>query len=197
MQITAVVQGTSALLGTVKLRRYVDIGLAQILEYADGHYVDLDFWITSHTARSIIVQQVIVSAPGPKNSPCAAPAPLITFHFDSIALPEAHPKKSGEEELTAVLRVRQEGSSESQQAYHVAGSYRYDPCGPTIVKVAIPYSFTLDRADQNQPRRIRIELPTAIQIKGSGAVWPDWHNASLRTVLEGGETINATTQTKK
>jgi hypothetical protein len=196
-QITAVVQGNRALLGTVMLRRYLEIGLAKVLDYADGQHVNVDFWVTSHTKRSLIVQGIVVSAPGPKNSPCAAPAPLLTLQFDSIAIPDFQPHITAEKPIAATLHIRQDSLAESPHAYRVAGSYRYDPCGPTTLKVAVPYSFTLDAADQDSPRRIRLELPLKISVGHSDVVRPEWRNASLRVVLDGGETIDARSESKQ
>jgi hypothetical protein len=142
-QITAIVQGDRALLGTVNLQQYLEIGIAKVLEYADGQHADVDFWVTGHTTRSLIIQGIVLSAPGPKNSPCAAPAPLLTLQFDSIAIADLQPHIAGERPISAILHIRQESFAESPHAYRVLGSYRNDPCGPTTLKVAIPYSFTL------------------------------------------------------
>ncbi len=195
-KVSAIVQGRRALLGTVELKRYIELGPITTLELANGQSSYIDFWITSRTSRSLKIQQVIVTAQEPRNTSCFESAPRLAFHFERIVTAGAPNAKSKEQELAAFFKIRPESEVTPSIGFRASGTVFRDQCGSSIVKLTVPYSFALEKKDQNNPKKIRIEIPLQIEITGTGTFRPDWRNASVHLMLAEGEIISVESRRK-
>ena len=189
-QITVVVREGRAHFGTVQLKRYVELGPLSILEPAYGGFLYLDFWITSHSSQPLTIKQVVLSAEEPVHGPCFEAAPRLAMRFEPIAFYTAPKGQHSDQELRAILQILPESKLEPVNTIRVAGSFHRDPCGPSVIKLLAPFSFTLETVDKNQPRKLRVEVPLQFKIGGESIIRPNWHDASLHIVLENGDTIN-------
>lgn len=191
-KISTVVQEQQALLGIVELKPYVELGPVSILETSQGKSAFLDFWITSRRSQSLMIKQVVVSAEEePRNDACFESMPRLTLSFDSIAVAGNPTGQVEDRELKASLQVRSGSETEPASGFRVRGSLHRDQCGTSVLKLTAPYSFALESQDQDKPRKVRLEVPLQFEVKGAGTVRPNWYNASIHLLLEGGDTISA------
>lgn len=190
-QITALVQGEQALLGIVKLKRYLDLGPIEVLRVADGSAVYLDFWITSQTPRPLIIKQVILSSEEARQGPCFDSTPRISFNFRNIEVEGNSKSKNDYRKLRVSLLVHPERKNDLERTFRVEGSFHRDPCGPSVIKLIAPYSFSLETGNQNQPIKIRITVPFQFKLNRVGIIRPNWEQASIHITLNNGETISA------
>jgi hypothetical protein len=190
-EITAVVQGNHALLGTVKLKRYLDLGPIEVLKAADGQGVYLDFWITSKSSRPHIIRQVGIKGEEVRQGPCFDSIPRISFHFKNIGV-SGNSKNTGKPlKLIVSVLVEPEGKKGAEGVIQVEGTFHRDQCGPSVVTLVAPYSFSIESGERDKPIKLRITVPRQLRLRGVGTVRPDWNHALIFITLDNGETISA------
>jgi hypothetical protein len=119
-QITAVVQGDRALLGKVKLKRYIDLGPIEVLRVADGQVVYLDFWITSQTLQPLIIRQVGIKGEKPRQGLCFENTPRISFQFKNIEV-KGNSNNPGKHKLRVSILIQED--KRSRNCFSSRGSF--------------------------------------------------------------------------
>jgi hypothetical protein len=135
---------------------------------------------------------VSVSAMEAPSGPCFDSDPIVTLRFTMNA--QRASAQLPKQALPTVLHIESNGPEgpHDQPALLVDGSVQRDSCGPVLLRLQAPYSFTLTQQDQMAPRKIRVEVPLTIHVAKFGDVHPDWSHAVVTAELETQEKISGT-----
>lgn len=180
---------TSVSLGLIRLSPFVELGPVSVAR-AEGDYAMVDFWITSHIAKSLTFVNVSITSSQSVAGPCFDSDPILTLRFTVSARRTSQPGQS--QPVVAILHIDSGGSQglHDQPALVVDGEIKRDPCGPLMLRLAAPYSFTLTASDQSTPRKIRLEVPITISVPKFGTVRPDWYHATVTAEMDTLEKIS-------
>jgi len=186
---TAVVRGSEAQMGTVRLKRYVELGPFTLLTTTDSK-VYVDFVLTSRVP-TLRIDRLIVTAEDTNERPCFLNPPGMTFSIERIFLDPLGQRQGQDRHLQAILAVRGD-TDHVEPRFVVKGTFRSDQCGRGIVRIVAPYSVTTTSQDKDQPRRIRIVVPSTFTIRDVGVIRPNWAEASFQLQTERGDLITTT-----
>jgi hypothetical protein len=186
-RVTGLTGGTTAVsLGLVRLSPFVELGPVSVARGEDGYAV-VDFWVTSHIAKSLTFVNVSITSSQSIAGPCFDSDPILTLRFTMSAQ-----RTSQSQSVSTVLHIDSGGSAgtHSQPTLQVNGEIERDSCGPLMLRLAAPYSFTLTTDDQSTPRKIRLEVPVTVAVPKLGIVHPDWDHATVTAEMDTLEKIS-------
>jgi hypothetical protein len=189
-RVTGLTNSTTAVsLGLVRLSPFVELGPVSVAR-GEGGYAIVDFWVTSHIAKSLTFVNVSITSSQSIAGPCFDSDPILTLRFTMSA---QRTSESGQSQSVSTILHIDSGGSEgthSQPALQVNGEIERDSCGPLMVRLAAPYSFTLTAGDQSTPRKIRLEVPATVAVPKLGTVRPDWDHATVTAEMDTLEKIS-------
>jgi hypothetical protein len=188
--ITGLTNSTNAVsLGLIRLSPFVEFGLVSVAK-GEGNYAIVDFWVTSHIAKPLTFVSVSITSSQSVTGPCFDSDPILTMRFSMSAQRTSQSGKS--QPVATILHIDSDGSQgmHSQPTLLVNGEIERDSCGPLMVRLVAPYSFTLSANDQSNPRKIRLEVPITIAVAKFGAVRPDWDHATVTLEMDNLEKIS-------
>jgi hypothetical protein len=189
-RITGLADGSGTIsLGLVRIKPVVELGPISVTAM-EGNYFIVDFWVTSYVSRPLTIVNVSVSAMQPPSGPCFDSDPIVTMRF---ALNAKRPlAQLPKQAVPTVLHIESSGPQgpHDQPALLVDGSIQRDSCGPILLRLQAPYSFTLTKEDQMTPKKIRLEVPLSIAVGKFGTVRPDWSHAIVTAELDTQEKIS-------
>jgi hypothetical protein len=189
-RITGLADGSATIsLGVVRLKPVVELGPISVTT-TQSNYSIVEFWVTSYVSRPLTVVNVSVSAMQPPSGPCFDSDPIVTMRFTMNAQRAAAQVPA--QALPTVLHIESNGPQgpHDQPALLVDGSIHRDSCGPLLLRLQAPYSFTLTKDDQMTPKKIRLEVPIAIPVAKFGTVHPDWSHAVVTAEMDTKEKIS-------
>lgn len=189
-RITGLADGSGTIsLGVVRLKPVVELGPISVTA-TEGNYSIVDFWVTSYVSRPLTIVNVSISAMQPPTGPCFDSDPIVTMRFALNAQrPPAQLPKQAVPEVLHIESVGPQGPHD-QPPFLIDGSIQRDSCGPILLTLQAPYSFTLAKEDQMAPRKIRLEVPLSIPVAKFGTVRPDWSHAVITAQLDTKEKIS-------
>ena len=189
-RITGLADGSGTIsIGVVRLKPVVELGPISVTA-TQGNYSIVDFWVTSYVSRPLTIVNVSVSAMQPPSGPCFDSDPIVTMRFALNA--QRPPAQLPKQAVPTVLHIESNGPQgpHDQPALLVDGSIQRDSCGPILLRLQAPYSFTLTKEDQMTPKKIRLEVPLSIAVGKFGTVRPDWSHAVVTAELDTQEKIS-------
>jgi hypothetical protein len=126
----------------------------------------------------------------PPSGPCFDSDPIVTMRFTMNA--QRASALAAKQAVSTTLHIESNESQgpHEQPALLVDGSIQRDSCGPLLLSLRAPYSFTLTKEDQMTPKKIRLEVPLSIPVAKFGTVRPDWSHAVVTAELDTQEKIS-------
>jgi hypothetical protein len=192
LRITGLTDGTATIsLGVIRLKPVVELGPISVTT-ALGDYSVLEFWVTPYVSRPLTIVNVSVSAMQAQSGPCFDSDPIVTMRFTMNAQRASSPGPT--QALPTVLHIEsnERQGPRDQPALLVEGNIQRDSCGPLLLRLQAPYSFTLTNEDRLTPKKIRLEVPLSIHVAKFGTVRPDWSHAVVTAELDTREKISVT-----
>src|SRR5579862_1243559 len=178
-------------LGVVRLNPVIELGPISVAT-TEGNYSIIEFWVTSYVSRPLTIINLSVSAMQAPSGPCFDSDPVVTMRFTMNA--QRATAQLAKQAVPTVLHIESNGPQgpHEQPPLLVDGSVQRDSCGPLLLRLQAPYSFTLTRQDQMTPKKIRLEVPLSIPVARFGNVRPDWNHAVITAELDTQEKISGT-----
>jgi len=157
-------KGDDLVLGGVTLMPYLETSMDSVQEAADGRRETIDVWLTNRTARSLLIQEVALTAEEIGSIACfdAAPQMVVSVVPWSASKVQRSKKDPGSILFEMTTSIPTQTAKVDQG--EVTGDLRSDSCGHVRLTLRLPCSFSLSAEDKDRPRKVRFVVPSAIDL---------------------------------
>lgn len=176
-------------LGTIRLSPFVELGPVSVTK-AEGDISVVEFWITSHVAKNLTFINISISSSQMISGPCFDSDPMLTMRFAMVAQKASGLNKLPSVGATIHISTDDPTRAHNQPVLQINGEVTRDSCGPLLLRLVAPYSFTLTASDQSSPRKIRLEVPNSISVPKWGVIHPDWSHSTVVVEMDSQEKIS-------